>query len=143
MTTSSDVPALDVVYKLQEYAGLPRRKRSANKATRPAASRSGDATTPTAAGLAISFARSAVARERTERCTGEPLVRLVMRNGKRVKVGAAARGHSTALQARVRIVCRRRCSGSTPGAVYPVEVAQALRDLADEVDSRLLAQQAK
>ena len=35
MTTSSDVPALDVVYKLQEYAGVPRRKRSANKATWP------------------------------------------------------------------------------------------------------------
>ena len=35
MTTSSDVPALDVVYKLQEYAGVARRKRSANKATWP------------------------------------------------------------------------------------------------------------
>ena len=27
LTTSSDVPALDCAYKLQEYAGLPRRKR--------------------------------------------------------------------------------------------------------------------
>jgi hypothetical protein len=30
-----------------------------------------------------------------------------------------------------------------PGAVYPVEVAQVLRDLADEVDRRLLARRAK
>ena len=35
MTTSSDVPSLDVVYKLQDYAGVARRKRSANKATWP------------------------------------------------------------------------------------------------------------
>lgn len=35
LTTSSDVPALDCAYKLQEYAGQPRRKRSAGKATWP------------------------------------------------------------------------------------------------------------
>ena len=35
LTTSSDVPALDCAYKLQEYAGLPRRKRSSGKATWP------------------------------------------------------------------------------------------------------------
>ena len=35
LTTSSDVPALDCAYKLQEYAGLPRRKHSAGKATWP------------------------------------------------------------------------------------------------------------
>ena len=35
LTTSSDVPALDCAYKLQEYAGLPRRKRSIGKATWP------------------------------------------------------------------------------------------------------------
>ena len=31
----SDAPALDCAYKLQEYAGLPRRKRSTGKATWP------------------------------------------------------------------------------------------------------------
>jgi len=35
LATSSDVPALDCAYKLQEYAGLPRRKRSTGKATWP------------------------------------------------------------------------------------------------------------
>jgi nicotinate phosphoribosyltransferase len=34
-TTSFDVPALDCAYKLQEYASLPRRKRSTGKATWP------------------------------------------------------------------------------------------------------------
>lgn len=35
LTTSSDVPALDCAYKLQEYAGVPRRKLSTGKATWP------------------------------------------------------------------------------------------------------------
>ena len=35
LTTSSDVPAIDFIYKLQEYAGAPRRKRSDKKATWP------------------------------------------------------------------------------------------------------------
>ena len=35
LTVSEDCPALDCVYKLQEYAGIPRRKRSTGKATWP------------------------------------------------------------------------------------------------------------
>ncbi len=46
LTTSSDVPTIDCVYKLQEYDGLPRRKRSDRKATWPGRNRSGGATTP-------------------------------------------------------------------------------------------------
>lgn len=37
MGTSSDAPSLDLVYKLTEYAGSPRLKRSAGKATVPGA----------------------------------------------------------------------------------------------------------
>jgi nicotinate phosphoribosyltransferase len=35
LATSADAPTLDIVYKLQEYAGWPRRKSSAGKATWP------------------------------------------------------------------------------------------------------------
>ena len=35
LTTSSDAPGLDCAYKLQEYAGLPRRKHAQDKATLP------------------------------------------------------------------------------------------------------------
>jgi nicotinate phosphoribosyltransferase len=35
LTTASDAPALDCAYKLQEYAGMARRKRSEGKATWP------------------------------------------------------------------------------------------------------------
>ena len=43
LTTSSDAPALDCAYKLQEYAGSPRRKHSAGKATWPGRKRFGGA----------------------------------------------------------------------------------------------------
>ena len=35
LVTSADAPSLDAVYKLQEYAGKPRRKRAQGKSTRP------------------------------------------------------------------------------------------------------------
>lgn len=35
LATSSDLPALDAVYKLQSYAGMPRRKKSEGKTTWP------------------------------------------------------------------------------------------------------------
>ena len=37
LATSSDAPSLDMVYKLQAFAGVPRRKRSEGKATWPGA----------------------------------------------------------------------------------------------------------
>ena len=58
LTTSSDVPALDCAYKLEEYAGLPR-KRSTGKATWPGASKCGAAMAPMAEWRAI-FCRSRV-----------------------------------------------------------------------------------
>jgi nicotinate phosphoribosyltransferase len=53
MTTSADQPYLDAVYKLQEYAGRPRRKRSTGKATWPGRSRCTGATPPRARSWAI------------------------------------------------------------------------------------------
>jgi nicotinate phosphoribosyltransferase len=37
LDVSADAPSLDIVYKLQEYAGKPRRKRSPGKSTWPGA----------------------------------------------------------------------------------------------------------
>ena len=83
MTTSSDVPALDVVYKLQEYAGVPRRKRSANKATWP-----GRKQVWRRYGADGRMACDILSLEPSHATAGgqdgEPLVRLVMQNGKRV-----------------------------------------------------------
>jgi nicotinate phosphoribosyltransferase len=142
MTTSSDMPALDVVYKLQEYAGVPRRKRSANKATWPGRKQvwrryGADGRM---AGDILSLEASSQAGAQKE--NGEPLVRLVMQDGKRVAPAPSLddiRRHSRREFERLPEPFRRL----DPDAAYPVEVAQALRDLADEVDRRLLAQRAK
>src|SRR3974390_1128070 len=72
LTTSSDVPALDCVYKLQEYAGVARRKQSTGKATWPGRKqvwRKLDA-----AGRICGDVLSV----ETDRLSGEPLLHLVM-----------------------------------------------------------------
>jgi nicotinate phosphoribosyltransferase len=142
MTTSSDVPALDVVYKLQEYAGVPRRKRSANKATWPGRKQvwrrySADGRM---AGDLLSLEGSSRESGRNEH--GEPLVRVVMQNGKRLAPAPSLddiRRHSKREFERLPEPLRRL----DPAAAYPVEVADVLRDLAGEVDRRLRAQRAK
>jgi nicotinate phosphoribosyltransferase len=143
MTTSSDVPALDVVYKLQEYAGVPRRKRSANKATWPGRKqvwRRYDGHGRMSADL-LSLAApphdSAAPGQ-----SGEPLVRLVMQNGRRVEPAPSLddiRRHAARELRRLPEPLQQL----QPGAPYEVEVADALRQLADEVDRHILANQAK
>jgi nicotinate phosphoribosyltransferase len=124
------VPALDCAYKLQEYDGLPRRKRSAGKATWPGRKqvwrRYDDA------GL---MAGDVLTVEGDPQ-SGEPLVQLVMRGGKRV-------GSPPALaDARARVVTAlgrlpAELKAIMPGRRYRVDVAPALFELAAAVDRRL------
>ena len=82
LTTSSDVPAIDFVYKLQEYAGAPRRKHSDKKATWPGRKqvwRRYDAD-GRMAGDCIALERSPVAAN-----GAEPLLDCVMRDGRRLR----------------------------------------------------------
>jgi nicotinate phosphoribosyltransferase len=77
LTTSSDAPALDCAYKLQEYAGAPKRKRSEGKVTWPGRKqvfrrREEEVMAGDIVGLA------------DEALDGEPLLVPVMRGGKRV-----------------------------------------------------------
>ncbi|HLB79467.1 MAG TPA: nicotinate phosphoribosyltransferase [Dongiaceae bacterium] len=129
LTTSSDAPALDCAYKLQEYAGLARRKRSEGKATWPGRKqvwRRYDA--------AGRMAGDVIALEGDERA-GEPLIRPVMRDGRRIggrPALAAIRERTKHELSRLPEPLRRL----TPGAAYAVEVAPELRALADEVDRR-------
>ena len=78
LVTSEDAPTLDCAYKLQEYAGLPRRKRSTGKATWPGRKQVWRSYGPDGrmAGDVLGLEGDAPA--------GEPLVRLVMQNGRRV-----------------------------------------------------------
>ncbi len=135
LTTSADAPALDCAYKLQEYASLPRRKRSAGKATWPGRKQVWRRYDPK--GRMVGDALSVADDDQA----GEPLIRPVMRGGERV--GAAAtfaeiRAHAQQELARLPEPLRRL----EPGASYPVEVAPRLAELAAEVDRRLARQSA-
>lgn len=130
LTTSSDVPALDCAYKLQEYDGIPRRKRSAGKATWPGRKqiwrrydRHGRM-----AGDTISI--------EGDQQTGEPLVELMMRNGRRTASSPAL----AQLRERAATELSRlpfALSELERGMDYPVDIAPAVTEMAAEVDRRL------
>jgi nicotinate phosphoribosyltransferase len=127
LVTSADHPYLDAVYKLQEYAGRPRRKRSAGKATWPGRKQVYRHHAPDA-----TFARDVVTVEGDSQ-PGEPLLQLAMRQGRRLPAPAldAARAHAARQLARLPAPLRALQPAKAP---YPVELAPALRSLAREVD---------
>ena len=130
LTTSADVPNVDCVYKLQEYAGLPRRKKSERKATWPGRKQvwrrySADGR----------MAGDTLALE-GHRKSGEPLLAPVMRNGRRLRDPESL--------ADIKLRAKRELEHLPEplqrldaDATYPVEVTPELRNLAAEVDRRL------
>ena len=127
LTTSSDVAALDCAYKLQEYGGKPKRKRSEGKATWP-----GRKQVVRRYGADGRMAGDVLTVESDPR-DGELLIRPVMKDGKQI-------GGLPALND-----IRERCAEQLarlpeplrhlePEATYPVAVSDALRDLAESVD---------
>jgi nicotinate phosphoribosyltransferase len=141
MTTSQDVPAIDCVYKLQEYAGLARRKRSENKATWPGRKQvwrrydadgrmMGDILALDAPSHPSPASGGGMGRG------GEPLLQLVMRDGERTQPAEtldAIRARAKRDLERLPEPLRRLEAGTT----YPVEVADELKTLAAEVDRRM------
>ncbi len=129
MNTSADAPYLDCAYKLQEYEGRPRRKRSEGKATWPGCKQvyrtytnngrfAGDVLTlagakPPGAALLVPIMRA-----------GQPL-------GASVELDAA-RTHAQAELARLPQPLRTL----DDAAPYPVEIAPTLRVLAADIDAR-------
>ncbi len=130
LTTSSDLPALDCAYKLQEYREIPRRKRSEGKATWPGRKqvwRRYD-----------SGGRMAgdVLSTEDDRQDGTALVQQVMRNGQRIERAptlSEIRDRAAEDMARLPETLRRL----EPGATYPVHITDRLRALAAEVDRRI------
>jgi nicotinate phosphoribosyltransferase len=134
LTTSSDVASLDCVYKLQEYAGLSRRKRSTGKATWP-----GRKQVWRSYAVDGRMAADVLSVENDEH-NGEPLIELVMQGGRRVTPSpplAAIRERAACDLARLPEPLRRL----DPDAGYPVQIGARLLRLADEVDTRLSGQQ--
>jgi nicotinate phosphoribosyltransferase len=122
LTTSSDAPGLDCVYKLVEYAGHPRHKKSAGKATLPGRKqvwrRFG------ADGRILADTLSIAGDDRP----GEPLLALAMKGGKRLAPSPAldeVRAHAARSLEQLPEPLRQLDRGAT----FPVEVAQPLRQL--------------
>jgi nicotinate phosphoribosyltransferase len=129
LVTSADAPSLDAVYKLEEYAGKPRRKRSAQKATWP-----GRKQVFRVHDGADRMVHDTVALEH-ERCEGEPLLEHVMAKGRRLhapepldRIRARA---ASALERLPAQLCALECA-ATP---YAVKISPALDALAREVDA--------
>jgi nicotinate phosphoribosyltransferase len=129
LVTSEDAPALDCVYKLQEYAGEPRRKRSEGKATWPGRKqvyRSYDG--------AGRLEGDTIALE-TEVCAGEPLLHPVMEQGRRIA------GKRPLDESRERTLAELdrlplRLRSLEPGEPPPVTISQQVRALAAQTDRR-------
>ncbi len=138
LTTSSDAPVLDCVYKLQEYAGVPRRKRSENKATWPGRKQVWRRYGPDGrmAGDFLTLETAAPPKGGVE-----PLLHPVMQGGRRLRPPPSLddiRHHAKRELERLPEPLRRL----EPGTTYPVEVADELKALAAEVDRRMPARSA-
>ena len=129
MNTSADRPYLDCVYKMQEYAGMPRRKRSEGKATWPGRKqvfRQFEASGRMAADILT---------VENDAQPGIPLLAPVMRAGRRLDRSpplAELRRRGCTELAHLPEGLRQLSSSSA----YAVTVAPALEALADAVDRR-------
>ncbi len=128
LVTASDAPHLDAVYKLQEYAGKPRRKRSPAKATWPGRKQVYRHV------LADGTLDHDVISLEDDAQTGTPLLECVMKHGRRVNAFAgldAARSHAQQQLAALPENLRKLETAAEP---YRVEIAPVLQKLAAALD---------
>jgi nicotinate phosphoribosyltransferase len=132
LTTSSDAPALDCAYKLVEYGGRPRRKRSTGKATWPGCKQVWRRYGPDGR-----MSGDILSLEGDDQ-RGEPQLRPVLRGGRRVgPPPPLAEGRARAARELQRLPpALRRLE---PGTRYPVEPSGALVQLAAKFDAETTA----
>ena len=129
LDTSSDAPALDAVYKLQSYAGVARRKRSAGKATWPGVKQV----------VRWLDADGRIARDRVQLADeppldGQPLLEPVLRGGRRVAPAPTLADARRRCAEQLRTLPERlRGLGAVPDGCA-VEISPALQALAAAVD---------
>ena len=129
LDVSTDAPALDCAYKLQEYAGKPRRKRSEGKATWPGRKQVWRAYDTDGR------MRGDILSVETDKQSGDTLIQHVMRAGKRVgptPTLTQIRERAARELARLPEPLRR-----LEAFDYPVTIADALKALAREADSNI------
>ena len=129
MDTSADAPYLDCAYKLEEYAGRPRRKQSEGKATLP-----GRKQVYRQLDTAERMHSDVLALEE-ETQKGIPLLAPVMRAGKRL----AAPAPLSDLQTRAAQELQRlpnQLRRLDPAPTYPVNISPSLQSLCDGLDKQ-------
>jgi nicotinate phosphoribosyltransferase len=126
LDASIDAPSLDCAYKLQEYAGRPRRKLSEGKQTWPGRKQVWRASD------AQGRMRGDVLSLEGDKQNGESLVVPVMRGGKRIATTSLAQIRDRAARnlAQLPEPFRRLETGTA----YPVEISAKLKALAAEMD---------
>lgn len=128
LVTSGDAPGLDCAYKLQEYAGRARRKRSEGKATWP-----GRKQVWRVLNGQGKLARDILGLE-TETQPGTPLLVPQMRGGRRISPSPSLENcRSRALAQLEQLPAPLRSLSKSPAPYLP-EVTPALAALAEEVD---------
>ena len=131
MAVSEDAPSLDAVYKLVEYEGQGRLKRSPAKQTLPGRKQ-----------VFRTFEHGEMVGDvialHAERLPGEPLLQPVMRGGRRLSAAdvtlAQARAHAAAQRERLPARLRALAHADPP---YPVEVSAELRAEQERVSAVL------
>jgi nicotinate phosphoribosyltransferase len=127
LDASTDAPTLDMVYKLQEYAGKPRRKRSEGKATWPGRKQIYRRTDEN--GI---LAGDRLGLEDAPQ-PGEPLLQPVMRDGKRLGPPESPADIRERVQRQLAALPPALRANRTDVS-YPVEIAPELRELAERLD---------
>lgn len=124
MNTSSDSPHLDCAYKLQEYAGRPRRKLSEGKATWPGRKQIYRRRSPDG------IIEGDIVTLEIDSQAGEPLLRPRMRGGRRLAPTPSLHDTRAALLTQLALLpsSLRQLEQAAP---YPVTIAPALRRLAE------------
>jgi nicotinate phosphoribosyltransferase len=129
---SIDVPAFDCVYKLQEYASIPRRKRSEGKATWP-----GRKQVYRIFDDAGWMKADTVALEDNDPQKGQSLLQPVMLRGERCQASQSSHEiRQQTLQNYKSLPASLR--GLHKTTEYPVSISSALQVLASELDAQIL-----
>jgi hypothetical protein len=134
LTTSADAPALDCAYKLQEYSGIARRKKSTGKVTWPGRKQVWRQFDEDGR-----FAGDALGLEHHPESTGKPLIVQVMRQGRRLSPAEGLQQiRDRVVDNLIRLPAPLRCLDANAG--YDVAIASSLQRLAEDVDRRQRSQ---
>ncbi|MGZ6040041.1 MAG: nicotinate phosphoribosyltransferase, partial [Phenylobacterium sp.] len=134
LTTSSDAPALDCAYKLEEFAGVARRKLSAGKATWPGRKQVWRKYAPDGRMLRDILSTADDVQE------GQPLLQPVMRAGRRLAPAPAL--SEIRQRAAQNLALLPQPLRELRPHIHPIEVGDGLIRLTEEVDLRLARQAA-